>query len=156
MNIYKKIAKALCFFISLSFLANCQLHHARVKMLRKNKPAASGPVVKAIPPSCKKNQRYKKNRKACKADKKKLEEELAQKAQIAASEASAEPVVKEFHHKYYVWGLYPKKVTEDISGVCPATRGIKEVYSYASLMDAALTQLTIGFYWPRTLKVSCY
>lgn len=143
--------------LAIFLLGNCQLHHGRVKFLRENKaPAVSTPQIKAIPPSCKKNQRYKKYRKKCEEDKKKLEEEIAKKQQEAAKAAAAPPIVKEFHHKYYVWGLFPKKVLEDISSVCPPDRGIREVYSYATLLDAALTQLTIGFYWPRTLKVSCY
>lgn len=60
-----------------------------------------------------------------------------------------------FHHTYYLGGLIPRKYEIKESEVCP-DKGIRQIHQYYTFKDAALEQLTVFIYSPRTVKIICY
>ncbi|HMV46097.1 MAG TPA: hypothetical protein PK079_22185 [Leptospiraceae bacterium] len=61
--------------------------------------------------------------------------------------------VKMLYHKYWVGGMFPRKIEIDGTQLCPS--GIAEIDQYYRWQDAVLTQLTFGIYVPRTMKITC-
>ncbi|MCB1157111.1 MAG: hypothetical protein H7A25_15920 [Leptospiraceae bacterium] len=129
----------------LGFLISC--NHARIRFPKKEIALQ----VKATPKECQGNLKSKKDKDACEAAKKKLDEEIA----AQAAEKEKNPEVKTYIQKFYVWGYYPKAIKVDITNDC-AGRGIQEVYQFATWQQEVIGQLALGMYMPRTLRVTCY
>ncbi len=77
--------------------------------------------------------------------------QAAQEDFYAKRKAAAEKV-HEVSQNFIVWGMYPKYEYKT-SAFCPL--GVSEVYSYATWRDELFTELTLGFYAPRTLRFTC-
>lgn len=78
----------------------------------------------------------------------------AEKASQEKKRAESQGSVHEFKHTFYVWGFIPSRRELDASTLCPL--GVKEIHEYASFMDGLLSEITIGLYMPRTVKITCY
>lgn len=57
-------------------------------------------------------------------------------------------------NKFYLWGLFPRKVTVDISEICESGK-MELVHQYENPADAIWAQVTFGIYYPRTIRVKC-
>jgi hypothetical protein len=68
--------------------------------------------------------------------------------------AKKKTIEKEFPQVYTYWGFSPDNIQVDLNKECP--KGVFEIYQYSSLTNAVYEQLTIGFYSPRTLRLTCY
>lgn len=120
------------FWILLSiflFIINCQ--HARIRF------------IPDLPDQCipwsEKNQNE-----VCQASLEIIRNDLAKK----------KTVEKEFPQIYTYWGFKPEDIQVDLNKECP--KGVYEIHQYSTLMNAIYEQLTIGFYSPRTLRLTCY
>ena len=61
--------------------------------------------------------------------------------------------VKTLQHKFWLGGFFPRKVEVDATQICPS--GVYEIDQFYTWKVAVLTQLTLGIYVPRTLKITC-
>lgn len=68
-----------------------------------------------------------------------------------AQEPKEDVIIK---NKFYLWGLFPRKVTVDISEICPSGK-MELVHQYENPADAVWAQVTFGIYYPRTIRVKC-
>lgn len=60
---------------------------------------------------------------------------------------------KQLVQVFYLWGLYPRQIEYDGKELCPT--GITEVHQFATFTDGLWTNLSLGIYTPRTLRVIC-
>lgn len=111
------------------FILNCQ--HARIRF------------IPDLPDQCipwsEKNQNE-----VCQASLEILRNDLVKKKTIE----------KEFPQIYTYWGFKPEDIKVDLNKECP--QGVYEIYQYSTFKNAVYEQLTIGFYSPRTLRLTCY
>ncbi|NCN10504.1 MAG: hypothetical protein GW938_11740 [Leptospira sp.] len=68
--------------------------------------------------------------------------------------AKKKTVEKEFPQVYTYWGFSPDDIQVDLNKECP--KGVFEIYQYSTFMNGFYEQLSIGFYSPRTLRLTCY
>jgi len=59
----------------------------------------------------------------------------------------------ELKQNFILWGFYPRYLY-NISPYCPD--GVAEIYNYSTWLDELLTEATLAFYTPRTLRITCY
>jgi len=69
----------------------------------------------------------------------------------AAKNGKKTKVIKQ---KFYFWGLMPRVYYVNSGQYCK--RGVSEVVHYTDWMDDLLGSVTLGIYWPRTLKLVCF
>lgn len=117
--------------LMLFALASCQ--HARVILPGPNK---------SLEPEVAENPK-----KGGKQDKKKTPEK-------SPENKVGEGAVMEFSQNYYLWGLIPRNFEYEAAKLCP--RGIREIYQYSTVTDGLFSEITLGFYMPRTMRISCY
>ena len=63
-------------------------------------------------------------------------------------------VTKTFRHKFYFWGLMPKKHEYNGKEICP--NGVREIHEFSTWKDGLLAEVTLGIYMPRTMEITCY
>lgn len=68
-----------------------------------------------------------------------------------AQESKEDVIIK---NKFYLWGLFPRKVTVDVSEICESGK-MELVHQYENPSDAVWAQVTFGIYYPRTIRVKC-
>jgi len=61
--------------------------------------------------------------------------------------------VKMIHKRFWLGGMFPRKVEIDATKLCSS--GVYEVDEYYRWQDAVWTQVTLGIYVPRTIKITC-
>ncbi|MCC5814976.1 MAG: hypothetical protein JJT78_09485 [Leptospira sp.] len=61
--------------------------------------------------------------------------------------------VKEYEQVYYYWGLSPSDFDYDLKNECP--KGTYEIHQFSTLKQGVYEQVTLGFYSPRTLRLTC-
>jgi hypothetical protein len=125
----RRIYFALAFMMYFSvFIFNCQ--HARIRM-EPELPQECKPWVE------------KKSEASCMEAWSKLKERRD----------SIPTVEKEYEQIYYYWGFSPDDISLRLDEECP--KGVVEIYQYSTFKNALYEQLTIGFYSPRTLRLTC-
>ncbi len=62
--------------------------------------------------------------------------------------------VKEYDQIYYYWGLKPNEISLRLDEECP--QGVYEIHQFSTFQNALYEQLTLGFYSPRTLRLTCF
>ncbi|MBP9889449.1 MAG: hypothetical protein KBF93_24345, partial [Leptospiraceae bacterium] len=61
--------------------------------------------------------------------------------------------VKMIHKRFWLGGMFPRKTEIDATKLCSS--GVYEVDEYYRWQDAVWTQVTLGIYVPRTIKITC-
>jgi|JI9StandDraft_1071089.scaffolds.fasta_scaffold177554_3 hypothetical protein len=123
------IIKLLLILFSISFFIQCQ--HARVRL------------IPDIPNECK-PWSEKEFKEVCQDALQSIRNNLSKK----------KTTVKDYSQAYLYWGLRPKTIPIDLTKECP--KGVYEIYQFSSFKNVIYEQLTIGFYSPRTLRLTCY
>lgn len=125
--IIRKISH-LVILVLLLFLAGCQ--HAKIR------------IDPELPQECK-PWVEKKDKEDCVESWKSLREKSD----------SIPTIEKEFEQEYFYWGFSPKDIALDLNNECP--KGIVEIYQFSSFKNAVYEQLTLGYYSPRILRLTC-
>lgn len=60
---------------------------------------------------------------------------------------------KEYEQVYTNWGFKPREISMNLKEECP--KGVVEIYQYSTFKNALFEQLTLGYYSPRTLRLTC-
>ena len=126
LKMKRMIKKILLFSLLAGLLVQCQ--HSRVRIAPPTPEDCQGPII---------------NEEKCNA---------AKNAQKQKQNGKKGEIILE--QKFFAWGLYPAKIEYDAAKLCP--QGIYEVYQYTTVVDGLLSEITLGFYLPRTLRVTCY
>lgn len=116
--------------LSLAVLSMTQCQHARIR------------VSPPLPSECKP------------WEEKQMEEScIAKRQELKAKLESIPTSVKEYEHEYYYWGFKPADYSIQLEKECP--NGVFEIHQYSTFKQGFYEQVTLGFYTPRTLQLTC-
>ncbi|MDH5655560.1 MAG: Bor family protein [Spirochaetia bacterium] len=81
----------------------------------------------------------------CEHEKEKLQERIKSK----------EGEKHTFVHNFYLFGFLPRSVDLDVTNLCKE-HGIWEIHQYSTPLQGLYSELSLGFFVPRTTDVQCY
>ncbi|WP_254055542.1 Bor family protein [Leptospira mayottensis] len=88
----------------------------------------------------------------CKLSNQKKECKIALEARIKMESTPKQTFT--ISQNFYFWGLKPSNYAIDGTAYCP--HGVYEAYQFTSFWNGLYEQLTLGFFSPRTLVLTCH